>query len=133
MNLAVSQKVVQEVANFSKLCGIGALISWIKLIIPLPIISVVFFRSEIYSELITCYFDFGDDIGFFSEDVLSAVADARSKTPVYSKPNLTDEEIVKSNDAYVRDVLGFFQRIAPHSLTCRRSGSKKLRKFRTWP
>jgi hypothetical protein len=107
MNMLISEATVGLIEEFSSSWGGGALRCYpMKIAVTMRHVTLIFFQPERYSRLLRCYFDFGDDVSFFYEDMRAAIEnnDCLEQSGM-SEISQTDE--LRANDNFVRDVIRF--------------------------
>jgi hypothetical protein len=104
----ISDEVVNEIYDFSKKYGAGPpIIEEYKITIPLMNISFRFYQQERYDKLISCYFDYNEDVGFFFERILIAVNETTGRHQVDNNVVVAAGDVLRRNDEYVHRVLEF--------------------------
>jgi hypothetical protein len=108
MKLLISDEVMQEIIYFSRQSsGSEPLIEELKIVIPLPSLSLTLFQPERYDQTIGCYLDFKDGVGFFFEEVYSAIEGQKKTEQVLDDRKLDIEDVKMHNNNYVRGVLAY--------------------------
>lgn len=107
MNLLISESTVGLIEEFSSSWGCGTLRCYpLKIAVTMRHVDLIFFQPERYSRLLSCYFDFGNDVLFFYEDIRAAIENKecldQGRTSEISQ---TDE--LRANDNFVRGVIRF--------------------------
>lgn len=107
MNMLISEATVKVIEEFSNRWGCGALRYYpTKIAIAMCHVNLIFFQPERYSRLLRCYFDFGNDVVFFYEDIRTAIEN-RDNVDQCVINNSSEEEQLRANDNFVRDVVRF--------------------------
>lgn len=108
MKLLISDEVMWEILYFSRQsAGSEPLIEQLKIVIPMPSLSLTLFQPERYDQTIGCYLDFKDGVGFFFEEVYSAIEGQKNSEQVLDDRKLAIEDVKKHNDNYVCCVIAY--------------------------
>lgn len=111
MNLFVSNEAIGEIYSFSSKYGLRQpVLADLKISVFLPVLEINFFQPDRYDHLLACVFDFGNDVGFYFEDVFLAVECQGIALVTCSSNNISAVKITQRNDQYVKYVLEFCDR-----------------------
>jgi hypothetical protein len=111
MKLLISDKTIIGVSDFAMKCGAqGVVFEDLEITVSFLEMSVKFFQPERYNQLITCYFEFANDIGFFFEDVLSAIEGHPDTQHVTVDEQPASVVVLTRNNSYVHHVIAYCEK-----------------------
>jgi hypothetical protein len=110
MALLISDETIIDVSEFAMKWGQGVAFEDLEITISFAEMSLKFFQPERYSQLITCHVEFENDIGFFFEDVFSAIEGYPSTRQVTVDEQPADVDVLTRNNSYVHHVIAYCEK-----------------------
>jgi hypothetical protein len=111
MKLLISDKTIDEIFQFATKYGTqGVLIAELEIRVLFSEASINFFQPERYSQLVTCCFEFGNDVGFFFEDLFSAIEEHPDTHQAIADEWPASVDVLKRNDSYVHHIVEYCEK-----------------------
>jgi hypothetical protein len=111
MKLLISEKIIDEISQFAMQYGAqGVLPGNLEIRVSFSKVSINFFQPERYCQLVACCFEFGNDVGFFFEDVFSAIEGHPDTHQAIADEQPASVDVLKRNDSYVHHIVEYCEK-----------------------